>query len=73
MTTTVEMTIKYFSTESFTGVEKVIETDFDSFIEAQAAAPGLVAEAKEAAWEDGMVPDTWYYEYDFLVDPKELQ
>lgn len=73
MPATVEMKIKYFSTESFTGVEKVIETPFDSFVEAQAAAQGLVAEAKEAAWNDGMMPDTWYYEYDFLVDPEELR
>lgn len=66
MTVTVEMKIVYFSTESMG--HYTINKDFDTYAEAAAGAIDMVHEAEQDAYDDGAMMDTFYYEYDFLMD-----
>ena len=68
MTVTVEMKIVYFSTDSMDGVEYTVERNFDTFAEADCGAVNMVAEAEKDAYDDGAMMDTFYFEYDYLMD-----
>lgn len=69
MTVIVEMKIAYFSTDSMDSVEYTVEQEFDTFAEADQGAKGMVAEAEKDAYDDGAMMDTFYFEYDYLMDP----
>ena len=68
MTVTVEMKIKYFSTDSMDGVEYTVEQNFDSFTDANHGVIYMVHEAEQDAMADGAQMDTFYFEYDYLMD-----
>lgn len=65
----VEIKISYFNSETSESVEFVTtETDFKCMTSAKVGAAKLLEAEYQDAWDDGMMPDTWYYEVDYLLD-----
>ena len=68
-----ELTIKYFNAETTESVE-FTETwvlEAETLADARQEARGILAGEEKAAYDDGAMMDTFYFEYDFLV-PQEL-
>ena len=67
MTVTVEMQIKYFSMES--GYNQfIVEQTFDTYAEAKVGAEDMVLLEEVDAQADGAMMNSFYYEYDFIMD-----
>jgi hypothetical protein len=71
MTITVELTVKYFDAESCTSVEYVesFDSPVSTLAAAETVAKTMVENSQRDAYNSGAMMDTFYYEYDFLVDP----
>ena len=70
MSVIVEMEISYFSTE--TGATNfIVEQEFDNIEEALEGATQMLLEEEDDAKADGALMDTFYYEYDFIIDQSE--
>ena len=68
-----ELTIKYFNAATMKSVESTVIhlMSAKTLDDARQEARGILASAEKAAYEDGAMMDTFYFEYDFLV-PEEL-
>ena len=71
MSVIVEMEISYFSTESG-ATNFVVEQEFDTIEEARDGAAQMLLEQEDDAEADGALMDTFYYEYDFIMDQSEV-
>jgi len=69
----IEMKIKYFNAETTESVEfnSVFNTDATDMDTARRYAADMIMAEWRDALDDGAMPDTFYYEYDFLV-PQQL-
>ena len=67
MTKPVKMigTISYFNSETLKSVEYDFCWTFDTYAEAADFAPRIIDQYAEDCLNDGGMPDTFYYEYEY--------
>lgn len=66
MKMSLELTVKYFSTASFTAVEYVKLFEFKTLEQAKAAAAVIIAQAEADAEADDAMVDTFYWKTAYL-------
>ena len=71
MTTNVTMEgkVSYFNAETLKSVEYNFSRTFASLENAKMMAPAVIETFEDDCLSDGGMPDTFYYEYDFMLDP----
>lgn len=65
--TTIELNVFYFSAASYSPVEYTV-TEYADPNDVEDVTDQMLKDAWDDAMEDGAVPDTYYFEVDYLVD-----